>query len=167
MGLINKLYFEMISYFSEDPKRIQHLAKVHSLAKLIGETEKLDKNKQFILEAVALIHDIGVKPSIAKYNSSDGSLQEQEGPKEAYDMLMRLGFNAPDIDRICYIVGNHHTYSKIDDLDFQILIEADLMANFYEDNYPKDNILLVYDRYFKTGTGIRICEEMFGIRSSL
>ena len=34
-----------------------------------------------------------------------------------------------NIDRICFIIGNHHTPSKIDGLDFQIQWEADLLEN--------------------------------------
>ena len=41
MDLTNKLIEEMISYNRGDAKRIQHFIKVHSFAKLIGETEDL------------------------------------------------------------------------------------------------------------------------------
>ena len=39
--MLEKLFLEMISYYSGDPKRIQHFTKVHSYAKLIGEREQL------------------------------------------------------------------------------------------------------------------------------
>ena len=35
--MLEKLFLEMIAYYSGDPKRIQHFTKVHSYAKLIGE----------------------------------------------------------------------------------------------------------------------------------
>lgn len=163
MNNLNKLAFEMINYFQNDPKRTQHLIKVHALAKLIADAERVDKNKVSIIEAAAYIHDIGIKPAEAKYKSSNGKLQEELGPEEASKILNCIGFEQAIIDRVCYIVGHHHTYEKIDDIDFQILVEADLLANFYEDKFNKEEILVYYDKIFKTETGIKICEEMFGI----
>ena len=37
--MLNDLFLEMINYFAGDAKRIQHLVKVHSFAKLIGDVE--------------------------------------------------------------------------------------------------------------------------------
>ena len=73
---VRKTFFlEMISYYSGDPKRIQHFTKVHSYAKLIGEREQLSPEELYILEAAAYTHDIGIKPAEEKYGSSDGKLQ--------------------------------------------------------------------------------------------
>ena len=51
--MLEKLFLEMISYYSGDPKRIQHFTKVHSYAKLIGEREQLSPEELYILEAAA------------------------------------------------------------------------------------------------------------------
>ena len=48
---LHKLMLAMIAYNSGDAKRIQHFIKVHALAKLIGEEEKLDAKTLYILEA--------------------------------------------------------------------------------------------------------------------
>ena len=40
---LRKLMLAMIEYNCGDARRIQHLLKVHTLAKLIGEEEKLDE----------------------------------------------------------------------------------------------------------------------------
>ena len=40
--MINKLHLAMIDLYSGDSKRIQHFCKVHSYAKLIAESEKVD-----------------------------------------------------------------------------------------------------------------------------
>ena len=48
--------------------------------------------------------------------------------KRAKEILKKVGYNK-NIDRICFIIGNHHTPSKIDGLDFQIQWEADLLEN--------------------------------------
>ena len=163
MALLNDLALKMMEYYKNDPKRISHFMKVHSYAKLIAEEEHLDKDLLFITEAAAYIHDIGIKNAEAKYNSSIGELQEKEGPDEAKKMLEELGFNQNDIERICYIVGHHHTYSEIDNIDFQIVVEANLIANYYEENLPIENILYSYDTVFKTDTGKKIMENIYHI----
>ena len=42
--MINKLHLAMIELYKGDAKRIQHFCKVHSYAKLIAETENVNKN---------------------------------------------------------------------------------------------------------------------------
>ena len=49
--MLEKLFLEMISYYSGDPKRIQHFTKVHSYAKLIGERGQLSPEEHHSLEA--------------------------------------------------------------------------------------------------------------------
>ena len=44
--MINKLHLAMIELYKGDAKRIQHFCKVHSYAKLIAETENVDKKKK-------------------------------------------------------------------------------------------------------------------------
>ena len=83
--MLEKLFLEMIAYYSGDPKRIQHFTKVHSYAKLIGEREQLSPEELYILEAAAYTHDIGIKPAEEKCGSSEGKLQEQEGPARLSD----------------------------------------------------------------------------------
>ena len=46
------------------------------MQKSIGELEALDKNTQYVLEVAAIMHDIGIKISEEKYNSSAGNYQE-------------------------------------------------------------------------------------------
>ena len=77
---VNKVTTAMIDYYQGDPKRIQHFLKVHAYAKLIGEQEGLDKGTLEILEVAALTHDIGIKISEEKYNSSAGKNQKIEEP---------------------------------------------------------------------------------------
>lgn len=45
---LRKLMLAMIAYNNGDAKRIQHFIKVHALAKLIGEEEKLDAKTLYI-----------------------------------------------------------------------------------------------------------------------
>ena len=159
--MINKLHLAMIELYSGDAKRIQHFCKVHSYAKLIAETENVDEKCLFIIEAAALTHDIGIHLCEEKYGNCNGKLQEKEGPAIAEKLLAKLGFDRDISDRVQYLIAHHHTYSNIDGIDYQILVEADFLVNFLEDNVPKENIRKVYETIFKTETGKQMCEEMF------
>lgn len=152
---------EMISYYSGDPKRIQHFIKVHSFAKTIGLLEKLDKETLYILETAALVHDIGIKTCNEKYGNCNGKLQELEGPAVARELLSELGYDEGVMDRVCFLVAHHHTYDKVDKMDYQILIEADFLVNMYEDKLEKKSIELAYNRIFKTPSGRFLCKQMY------
>ena len=161
--MINKLHLAMIELYSGDAKRIQHFCKVHSYAKLIAETENVDENCLFIIEAAALTHDIGIHLCEEKYGNCNGKLQEKEGPAIAEKLLAKLGFDRDISDRVQYLIAHHHTYSNIDGIDYQILVEADFLVNIMEDNLAKDAALKAYQNIFKTECGKMICREMFGI----
>ena len=156
------LFMDMIAYYDGDPKRIQHFTKVHSYARLIGIGEELDDASLFILEAAAYTHDIGIRVAEEKYGRCDGKLQEQEGPIIAQKMLSQLGFENYIVERICFLIGHHHTYDNIDGLDYQILVEADFLVNLYEDDAGNRAIDKAYKRIFKTETGKKIFRLMFG-----
>lgn len=159
---LDDLFLRMIAFDEGDPLRIQHFIKVHSLARLIGVREKLDETELYILEAAAYIHDIGIRVAEEKYGKCDGKLQELEGPIVAQKMLSEIGFENYMIERICYLIGHHHTYSNVDGMDYQILIEADFLVNLFEDKASKNAQKVAYNKIFKTETGKSIFREMFG-----
>ncbi len=161
MNDINNVFLQMIEFYKNDPKRIQHFTKVHSFAKLIAESENIDAETLYILEIASLTHDIGIKIAEKKYNSCNGKLQEQEGPKIAQEMLSNLGFKSTIIERVCYLIGHHHTYENIDGIDYQILLEADFLVNLYEDNSSENTVKSALKNIFKTKTGIEICKKIF------
>ncbi len=161
MRNIGTLMDAMIEYYGTDVRRIQHFLKVYAFAKAIGEQEGLDEETQELLEAAAVVHDIGIKVSEEKYHSSAGTYQQLEGPPVAKDMLNRLGYEDAFIERVCYLVGHHHTYTNMDGLDYQILVEADFLVNIYEDGMGKKEIESIHSKIFKTKAGTRFCELMF------
>lgn len=152
-----------MKYYTGDPKRIQHFIKVYQFAKMIGEMEGLPGETQYILETAAIVHDIGIKPAEEKYGSCGGKLQEQEGPAVAEAMLQRLGYEPEVIDRVCYLVGHHHTYEGMNGKDYQILVEADFLVNLYEDGVSKEVVKNAYDKIFRTETGRRVCSLLFSV----
>lgn len=161
MNTVQSIMMEMIGLYKGDPKRIQHFIKVFQFAKLIGELEQVNVETQTVLEISALVHDIGIKMSEEKYQSSAGNYQELEGPPLARDMLTKLSFSEPLISRVCWLVGHHHTYGSVKDIDHRILVEADFLVNAYEDDMQKETIRTVADKIFRTGAGTRLLNSIY------
>lgn len=164
--MIQQLAWKMTEYYAGDPKRIQHFIKVHSFAKMIGLGEGLTEHQLYVLECAALTHDIGIKPAEAQYGECGGKLQERLGPPEAEKMLTELGFDREDIDRICFMIGHHHTYDNISGTDLQILIEADFIVNLYEDAASMNAVISAYRTIFRTKSGKALICTVFGIPES-
>lgn len=149
--------------YDGDADRIHHFVKVHGFACAIASLEGVDEETQFVLETAALVHDIGIRNCLEKYGSSRGPLQEQEGPAEAEAMLRAVGgYTDQQIDRVKYLVGHHHTYTNIDGLDYQILVEADFLVNLHE-SADRYRAILAEERIFRTESGKRLLHAWFGI----
>jgi predicted metal-dependent HD superfamily phosphohydrolase len=161
MKLASSVISSMIEYFEGDANRIGHSLKVYGFAKSIGELEALNDEKMTVLEIAAILHDIGIRESERKYSSAAARYQEQEGPPAARGILKESGLSGEQLERVCYIIGNHHTYGKIDDVDFQILVEADFLVNIHEGKMEKEQIKSIRKNYFKTGTGLHYLDSMF------
>jgi HD superfamily phosphodiesterase len=161
MDKMQQLTYKMIEHEKACPKRINHFLKVNSFAKIIADAENLDKRTKFIIDAATLLHDVGIKISLEKYNSSAGKHQEVEGPPIAQEILTEIGFEPNIMKRICFLIANHHSYTEDLGIDFQILIEADFLVNIFEDNLNKDTILKIKNDYFKTKSGTTILEQMY------
>lgn len=162
--LNEKLIMEMAEFNGGDPKRIQHYTKVYEYAHTIGVLEKIGENTQKILDIASIMHDIGIRPSEEKYGRCDGKLQEREGPAYAREMLKKFPeVTSDEVERVCFLIGHHHTYSGVDGLDWQILLEADFLVNAYEDGLSEESIKTFRGKVFRTETGSRLLDIMFGI----
>ncbi|HOO27784.1 MAG TPA: HD domain-containing protein [Lachnospiraceae bacterium] len=161
MQLSAKVADAMITYFEGDIKRIDHFLKVYAFAKTIGELEEIDGQTQTILEIAALTHDIGIKNSEKKYNSSAGHYQELEGPGEAWTLLWELQVDENIIERVCWLIAHHHTYEGIDDIDYQILVEADFLVNAAEEHMKKNALESVKTKIFRTEAGKKLFDDIY------
>ena len=132
---IQQLFYSMITYMSGDPRRIQHFVKVHAYSRLIGSSEELDEHTLLILEAAALMHDIGIREGERLYQRNDGQIQEQLGPAEA----------------------------AIDGMDYQILVEADFLVNLQEEHSSMETCRTVGQKIFRTETGKRLLTEIYDL----
>lgn len=156
-----ELIMAMCRYEAGCPKRVQHFMKVYAFSQLIGKAEGIPAPLQQILETAAIVHDIGIRPSLKKYGSSAGAYQQIEGPVEAEKMLEELHYPAQMIERVSYLVAHHHMYQDIQGLDYQILVEADFLVNMYEDHMEADQIRSVREKIFRTRTGKQLLDQMF------
>lgn len=152
---------KMSEYYNGQRKRINHFMKVFAYSQMIGKLENLDERTQYILEITALMHDIGIKKSEEKYGSSAGHYQEIEGPQIAKKMLEELNLEQDIIERVCYIIGHHHTYDHIQGMDYQILVEADFLVNLDEGHCDQEAINHAKKNIFKTKAGIQFLKYMY------
>lgn len=150
----------MVQFDKGDKALINHFLKVYAYAKTIGELEKLSERTQEILEVAAVTHDIGIPPSLEKYGSAAGPYQEKEGALCARPMLEELGYDAALIDRVCHLIGHHHTYTQVEGDDYQILIEADFLVNLHENEAGKDAVASART-LFRTKAGLDLLDTMF------
>ena len=158
---VSQMMEKMIAYSDGNIHDIDHLIRVWTYAKTIGELEGLDASTQYILEVAAITHDIACPLCREKYGNTNGKHQEEEGALMVRAFLSGCGMLPEQIDRVSYLVGHHHTFSGIDGLDYQILIEADYIANATENGYSQDNATNFINRIMKTESGIRIAKAVF------
>ena len=154
----------MVAFDRGDAKRIQHFVKVYAFAATIAANENLDPATTFVLETAAILHDIGIHPSEALYGDCSGKHQEELGPGKARELLTSLGTYTPqEINRVCFLIARHHTYTNVEGLDWQILLEADFLVNSFEDNMDKQAVCRFRDKVFKTASGKRLLNTMWGL----
>lgn len=160
--LKEKIITEMKEVFKEIPFGIDHTLKVLQNAEYIMKGENIGEQEKELISIVTILHDIGAVEAQKKYGSIDGPYQEIEGPTVAKEILKKVGYDK-NIERICFIIGNHHTPSKIDGLDFQIQWEADLLENLtvMDKEKEQEKIKECIDDNFKTITGKKIAYERF------
>lgn len=160
---IAKLARAMIAYDSPDAARVNHALKVHGFASLIARSEGLSDSARFVVEACALLHDIGIHEAERKHGSNAGKFQEMEGPPIAERLIAESGVRIEGeiLERIKRIIGNHHSYRNIDGADFQILVEADFLVNIFEAGMEGPEVEKLRENIFKTGTGTSILTALY------
>lgn len=159
--ITNEVCLQMIAYFDGDVRRVNHALKVYGFATAIAGLENLNENQHQIVDIAALLHDIGIVNSEKKYNSTAGNYQEIEGPPVARQMLEKYHLPHETVERICFLIGHHHSYTKIDGIDFQILVEADFLVNIFEDEMSPNAIRSIREKYFKTKAGTAIYDKVY------
>ena len=152
---------KMIGFYHGNRHDIAHFLKVWAMAKTIGELEGLDRRTQETLEIAAITHDIACPLCREKYGNTNGKRQEEEGGPLVRSFLADAGLPGDQVDRVAYLVSHHHTYTDIDGIDYQILIEADYIVNASESGYSPENRKNFLEEHMKTESGKRLLRSTF------
>ena len=153
---VSEIMEKMIAFSDGNIHDIDHLIRVWTYAKTIGELEGLDTETQLVLEIAAITHDIACPLCREKYGNTNGKHQETEGAVMVRDFLADTGVTEEQTERVAFLVGHHHTFSVIDGLDYQILVEADYIANASENGYSPDNVKNFMAKIMKTESGKKL-----------
>ncbi len=157
---------QLMKKMMEDPQQnqqdINHFMKVYTFAQMIGKLEGLDDRTLDTLELAAIVHDIACPLCRRKFGKSDGRDQEREGMPLAREILEDIPVEDDIKERVVYLVGHHHTYSNVDGMDYQILLEADFLVNAGESEKYHRQLEAFRTNVFKTKTGLALLQAIFG-----
>ena len=142
---IAQILSKMIAASNGNIHDIDHLLRVWAYARTISELEGLDAETQYLLEVAAITHDIACPLCREKYGNTNGKYQEQEGAVLVRAFLADTGIHGPD---------------------YQILIEADYIANASENGYSKQSVMHFMDTVMKTASGKHLATSVLGISAS-
>lgn len=161
--LNDMLIGEMESYFGDKQGLIDHTMAVYGYANQLHEVEGGDP---LVVKAGAIYHDIGIPEAKRVHGSSAGKYQEIEGPPIARRILEKLEVAPESTDRICRIIGEHHTAgdeSTVNTIEFQIVWDADGLVNHARRKLgdSDEEIIGAIERLFRTETGREMAKEMF------
>ena len=158
-----ELYIDALrAHFGPDQRHIDHSLKVLGHAEAIADEEGIEAEVRRIVFLAALYHDVGIKPALEKFGSSAAPYQEREGAPVAQEILRGLEEPEEVVDRVVFIVGSHHTRAAVDDVDFQIVWEADLLVNIDEQGMTERSDLdEIVEENFVTAAGRRRATELY------
>jgi len=121
----------LVAYFGDDRRRIEHALRVLVHAeRLMAQHGGCDPE---IVIASALLHDVGIKVSEEKLGYNNGRTQEEYGPPVAEELLDAVGFPREKTEIVKKIVGNHHSPSRYDYAELEVLKQADRIVNREEE----------------------------------
>lgn len=164
---VAKAVSKMVTFYERESQvvvhDVNHFMKVWGFARTIGILEGLDPVAQETLELAAVAHDIACPLCRRKYGQADGRHQELEGEKLTRQFYEEFHLPEEQLERIWYIVAHHHSFSGVQGLDYQIMLEADFLVNAGESEVSLDGILNFREKVFRTGTGIRLLNQMYGL----
>lgn len=144
---VSRVALKMKLHHHGDAVKVQHFVRVYTLAKSIGELEKLSEEEQENLELAAVVHNI----------------EGEERIPTVRDMLNECGVDPETAMRVCHIVENMDNYEHISSLDHQIFVEARMIVEFKEHNTPSDEIVEFAEKRFITNYGKMFLKRAFDV----
>lgn len=160
LRFLERVRLQMERYFGSDVRRIIHAQEVTDHAADL--LQYIDADPLVTLTATYL-HDIGIPEAERKFGQCSGKLQEQEGPPVARILLADVGAEEDLIDKVCELVGRHHTSAGVDSAEFRILWDADALVNLSERVADKKRqaIEAILDKALVTEAGYRRARDIY------
>lgn len=121
----------LVEYFGDDDRRIEHALGVLGCAERI--MERRPECDEEVVIAAALLHDVGIRVAEERYGHATGRTQEEYGPPVAGELLASIGFPPDRTEIVMDIIGNHHSPSRYDYPELDVLKEADRCVNRNEE----------------------------------
>ena len=143
---IQRVALRMKEYYHGDAAKVQHFVRVYTLAKSIGELERLNDEEQLDVELAAVVHNV-----------------EGDRIPVVRDILRDCKISDAAAMKICHMVENIENYDHIGTLDHQILIEAKMIVDFKEQNTPEKEIIRKAEDVFLTNTGKLFLKRAFNL----
>lgn len=156
-----KMINKMIDFYMGNKSDVRHFLKVYAYAQTIGRLEGLDEKTQDTLEMAAIVHDIACPLCREKYGNTSGNHQEVESEPLLRIFLSEFALPREVEERIIYLVTHHHTYTNVEGMDYQILLEADYLVNADESQYSREAICRFRDQVFKTKSGLHMLQSVY------
>ena len=142
-------------------KRIGHATKVARYAEKICKEEEAHP---VVTTLSAYLHDIGIKESERKYNSSAPKYQHVESPPVAREILTRLGAEEGIINEVCDIIEHHHSPRQEETINFKVIYDADLIVNLEEKQKESpsspEHLAKIIEKSFLTKSGQELARKV-------
>jgi len=156
--ITDQVWAEMERVLAERPAGIAHTRQVLDYVEEFMAGEGIDDPREReVITLAAILHDVGIPAAIRVHGSAAGPYQEKEGEAISREILTRLGYDAAGTERVCFLVGHHHTRDALDGRDFQLLWEADFLVNAREMD-PAQRPAAIAEN-LQTATGKRLAER--------
>jgi HD superfamily phosphodiesterase len=148
----------------DDERRISHALQVLQYARdMVAADGAGEPASPEVVEAAAILHDIGIQEAERTHGSAAGRYQEIEGPPIARRLMEDAGLPEETIEHVCRIVGSHHTAGDMDTPEFRIVWDADWLVNIPEEypDHTTEQLGRLIERVFRTEAGRQIAREIF------
>ncbi|MCX6089153.1 MAG: metallopeptidase family protein [Candidatus Atribacteria bacterium] len=148
--------------FHNDEHMMNHTRKVFGYCvQILPDFPTMSEQGKRMTLLAAILHDIGILEAAKKYGSRMGKYQHIEGPPIARTLMMEAHECPEVIERVTFIIGNHHHLFQADGIDFQILLEADMLVNLANERIVPERLAAFIERFFKTTTGKRLARDKY------
>ena len=123
----------LLQHFGDDNRRISHAIEVLCEAEQLLSLPEFAACDREVVVAASLLHDVGIKPSDEELGYNNGKTQEKYGPPVAGRLLASIHFPTAKTEIVKQLIGNHHSPSRYDHPELELLKRADRIVNLRDE----------------------------------